>query len=99
MPPQNVDMSAIREAMLRRRQGGSMPVGGQMTAPTGPSAQGGYSTPVPGVGAPQASGRNLTPGQSPSGSLGRSGGSAPANVDEETRNISKALVRKLIQFL
>lgn len=95
-PPQNIDMGAIREALLRRRQGGSMPVGGQVTAPTGPSAQGGYPTQQPGVRQVQPTGRDIPPGQQ---SLGGGRGSAPVNVDDETRNISKALVRKLIQFL
>lgn len=91
MQPANVDMSVIREAMMRRAQGGSMPAGAQMTSPMGPSAQGGMPTPVPTAPNAQPTGQNITPRQGQS--------KMPAQVDDETRAMSKALVQKLIQYL
>lgn len=92
MPPQNIDMSAIREAMARRAGGGSMPAAAQMSAPAGPMPTGGMPTPTPGTRAPMPQGQNLTPRQGQP--------QAPmAGVDNETRQMSKALVKKLLQYL
>jgi len=104
MGPQNIDMGLIREAMQRRQQGGSMPVGGQMTASAGPSATGGMPTPTPVVGQPQNQGVNMPPPQQPQRPQQGAGGGALSkvaggNFDEETKQISKALVKKLIQYL
>lgn len=93
MPPQNLDMSLIREAIMRRRQGGAMPAAGQMSTPRAPSATGGFPTPVSGnAPAIQPTQQNQTPPQRPA-----QGGMTP--VDDETRQMSKALIKKLMQFL
>lgn len=95
-PPQNIDMTLIREAMSRRQQGGAMPMGGQMTASSGPSATGGMPTPTPVVQQGQNQGTSIGPRQGGMGGLGKIAGS---NFDNETKQISKALVKKLIQYL
>lgn len=91
MPPQNIDMSVIREAMQRRAAGGGMPAAAQMTAPSGPMPTGGMPTPTPGTRMPMPQGQNLTPRQGQP--------QVPMAVDDETRQMSKALVKKLIQYL
>ena len=92
MPPQNIDMSVIREAMARRQSGGQMPAAAQMTSPSGQMPSGGMPTPTAGTSMPQAQGQNLTPRQGAPAQM-------PARVDDETRQMSKALVKKLLQYL
>lgn len=96
MQPNNIDMSAIREAIMRRRQGGAMPIAAQMSTPTAPSATGGFPTPTSG-NAPslQPTQQNQTPRQQQP----QAGAMAGANVDDETRQMSKALIKKLMQYL
>lgn len=101
MPPSNIDMSAIREAIARRRGGGAMPVGQQMTAPAAPTPQGGFPTPSPQPPAPQQV-TNQMPTASTAqrqaqggGTGGPGGGQAP--LPPSAKEVARALANLLIQ--
>lgn len=94
----NIDMSAIREALMRRLQGGSsMPAASQMSSPEAPLPTGGANTPT--VPAPTAEmpGSNMMPAAQ---DLAKSSQVAQGPAfDQETREASKVLLKKLIQYL
>lgn len=97
---QNVDINAIRQALMARSQGPSMnqgqtsPMLSQVGQPLAPNATGGQPTlnnapvPTPTPGTPQPQFASPFAGPKP----------APA-FDEETRKISKALIGKLMAVL
>lgn len=114
MQPPNVDMSLIREALMRRMAGGGMgsgspmPMAQQMTPPSGQLPGGGANVPAPQpqpmpapqVGQIPAQGRmspeaSATPMQKMAGVAQ----TAQGMPDDETRNMAKALVGKLIKYL
>lgn len=114
MPPSNIDISAIREA-LQRRMGGGVPAGGTTTPAIGQVSQPGGALPTggPNVTSPQPPTMpNANPTQLPSqgGQLPASSATPPQAAaksvgiatgfpDPETRDMAKALLSKLIQFL
>lgn len=96
----NIDMSAITEA-LQRRSGASP---NQFVPPTGQLPTGGSNVPQPQQAPPmQPSQQNVTPGQqgapvSPEGAvIGKL--KQGASFDDETKNVAKQLVSKLIGVL
>lgn len=97
MPPQ-IDMSAIQEALQRRLGGGAgMPIGAQMSSPEGTTPTGGMNTPIPTPPNPEASQANIVPraqGMAKEAQVAQ----GPA-FDPETREASKVLLKKLIQYL
>lgn len=95
MPPQNIDMSLIQEAIARRRQGGAMPAAQQVTQPVGVNpATNGLPTPnsqsqqVP----PGATGRDM-----PAPSPNRQQGIGMAPLDGDAKEMARALAVRLIQ--
>lgn len=112
MPPSNLDTSAIREALLRRRVGG---IGGGNPIPAQqqllrPNALGGpigpSSTPLQTPPTPQAVG--ALPQPAPGVGAPPTPQAAPqqpqvapagAGVDDETKTISKALIAKLLKLM
>jgi hypothetical protein len=104
MPPQNVDINAIRQALLARSnvpsmgQGQTTPMLSQVGQPTGPTPTGGQPTlnrtpatvPTPGTPQPQFSSPFAGPG---------AGAANQATFDDETRRMSKGLIAKLLQVL
>lgn len=104
-PPQGIDMSAIKEAIQRRMQGGAgTPATQQMSAPQAPLPTGGANVPQPSQAPqiPQVQ-QNVTPGNqgapvSPEGSVvGKL--KQGAAFDDETKAVAKQLVSKLIGVL
>jgi len=112
--PPGIDMSLIREALQRRRTGDiRTPPTGQVTLPGGATPGGGPNTPVaavppttPPAGAttPPAGGAAPAPtartDQNVLGGLqaGQTIKSSPL-VDDETKNIAKVLIRKLMDLM
>ncbi len=102
MQPQGIDMNLIREAIARRSQGGApAPPVQQMSQPQGQLPTGGAPTPQPNQAPPvQPSQQNVTPGNqgapvSPEGAVvGKL--KQGASFDDETRQIAKSLISKLI---
>lgn len=101
MQPQGLDMSAIVES-LQRRSGQSA---NQFAPPTGQLPTGGANVPQPQQAPAQPANvqQNVTPGQqgapvSPEGAvIGKL--KQGAQFDDETKNVAKALVSKLIGVL
>lgn len=104
-PPANIDLSAIREAIARRSQGGAgAPPVQQMSQPQGQLPTGGAPTPQPNQAPPvQPSQTNVTPGQqgSPVSPEGAVVGKLKqgASFDDETKVVAKQLLNKLIGVL
>lgn len=90
----NIDMDAIREALMRRRQGGAVPpAASQMTQPVGQTPTGGMPTPVN----PPAPAPAIPPAQG--GTMPKARGKAEVSVDDETKLVAKVLIQKLMQIL
>lgn len=93
MQPQNIDMGVIREAMARRRMGGAMPAGQQMTQPTAPNpVTGGFPTPTaeqpvrqPDISPQQMAGRQQKPGAASMNPL-----------DGESRQVALQLAQRIL---
>lgn len=99
MPPQNVDMSLIREALARRQAGGGAPAVDQMSQPTASLPTGGPNT--PGVRPPQPqpqAPQSVGPREVNSTVKAATQANTP-QFDDETRVIAKALVAKLLKAL
>ena len=105
MPP-NIDMSAIQEALARRNgaAGGSgMPAQQQVTPgapvqqPPQPKPTGPLATPSGGQGAPQ--GQPQAQGQPQGAQRAPGGQKQSANVDDNTRAMTKALVARMLNYL
>lgn len=101
-PSANIDMSAIREAIMRRAQGGGgTPAIQQMSAPQASLPTGGANVPQPNQAPqmPQVQ-QNVTSGQqgSPVSPEGAVVGKLKqgASFDDETKQIAKALITKLM---
>ena len=101
-PQANIDTEAIREALQRRAQGmGGTPQVSQMTAPMGSLPTGGFNTPVnptPQPSAPSPMGTNIPPRQTGAIMKGAQATQGPA-FDDETKLISKALIKKLLDVV
>lgn len=110
--PPGVDMSLIREAMERRRTGDiRTPPTGQITLPGGMTPGGGPNTPIAGTPptAPTGGGTQPTAPATPGGArtdqnvlgglqAGQTIKGSP-NVDDETKNIAKVLIKKLMDLM
>jgi len=95
----NIDMQAIREAVLRRSQGGvGMPAASQMSAPAAPNPMGGAPTPTQPPAAPVGVPPTGTGGLSQPG-VQRPKIAQGTNFDEDTKRIAKTLISRLIQVL
>jgi len=95
----DIDMSAIQEALKRRLQGGqSMPIGAQVSSPGGALPTGGMNTPtMPAPPMPEAPQSSIVPqaqGMAKSAQVAQ----GPA-FDDQTKMLSKALVKKLLDTL
>ena len=93
----NIDMQAIKEALLRRSQGGAgMPAASQLSAPAAPNPMGGAPTqvqpPAAPVGVPPTGTGGLPQPQRPKIAQG-------TNFDEDTKRVAKTLISRLIQVL
>lgn len=113
-PPAGINIDLIRQALMRRI-GGGVPAGGNTTPAIGQMSQPGGAIPTggPNVTTPTPpSPLNVNPallpsqgGQLPASSAtppqaaARSVGVATGFPDPETRNMAKALLGKLVQFL
>lgn len=102
--PNNIDMSAIKEALARRSGGqASMPMGEQSSQQVAPSGMGGSATQTA-----------ATPAQgqaTPAGQGGQGGGQMPAGIasmmqatqaggfDDETKRVAKVLMTKLLKVM
>lgn len=111
MPPAGIDMSAIREALMRRMQGGGgTPMAAQQTQPTGATPTGGPNN----LGGPMPQTPPAPPMQPHSVGAGAPTGGAqnPTNValkagmqanspqfDDPTRVLGKALIGHLLKVL
>ena len=103
MPNQNVDINAIRQALLARSGGPSMgqgqtqPMLSQIGKPAGATPTGGSSTltntpaTLPTPGTPQPNYSSPFSGPTPQ--------AAGASFDDETKRMSKTLIGKLLQVL
>lgn len=102
-PPNGIDMQSIREAILRRSQGGGgTPAVQQMSAPQGQLPSGGVNTPMPTAPpVPQNVQQNVTPQSSPVSPEGAVVGKLKqgASFDDETKVVAKQLLSKLISVL
>ena len=102
MPPANIDMSLIQEAMERRRSGDiRVPPTGQTTLPGAPTPGGGPNVPMQGVPTPPT-GQTQSPAARGAINGGLQAGQAlkqNPNVDDETKQIAKILVTKLLKLM
>ncbi len=96
MPPANIDMDAIREAIARRQKGGAAPALGQVTSPGGPLPTGGPNTPTVPVAQPPAQVGAPAPAPTPAPKAGMK---QVTNFDDETRGLAKTLISKLMNVL
>lgn len=110
MPPA-VNMDAIREALARRAGGGAaIPAAAQISGAMGRLPTGGASTPIPQPPtAPAQPQQGAMPQQVRSGAGGGGGGNATNQAlqagqisqgpqfDDETKNLAKSLVQRLIK--
>ena len=90
----NVDMSVILEALQRRSQGGGDMESMQQTPTTGALPTGGANTPTPAQPTPAdlpMPNQNIAPALKATQAIG-------SNVDDETKNISKLLIAKLLKL-
>lgn len=109
MPPSNVDMSVIREAMARRGMGGvpaggtTLPAASQQTAPSGMTPAGGPNTPtVPPPQMPPPQGGAMPqaqPGAPQGPSPQQRPQSAQPNFDDDTKVSAKALMQQLLKYM
>lgn len=95
-PTQNLDMDAIRQALMRRMQGGAgLPASSQISQPAGQTPTGGSpvpaQVPTPAPGVPQAPAGTQLP-------KAKTGGGG-VNFDDETKRVTKVLIQKLMQVL
>ncbi len=105
--PPGIDMSLIREAMARRASGDVRPPTGQVTLPGGVTPGGGPNTPVSGVPATTPSTPMTPPAATPARTdqnvlSGLQAGQAVKgnpNVDDETKNVAKVLIKKLMDLM
>ncbi len=107
MQPNNIDMSAIREALQRRAQGGggtppsqqmSVPQNGQtpLQVPPQTGAPGSLASEQP----PQQPAAPQSPQQAPGqAEAGAGGQNAGGPFDDGTKAISKALIARLLKVL
>ena len=97
--PQNIDISAIKEALARRSGGqASMPVGNQMGQQTAPSATGGSATQA--QAAPQTAGQEGQPAQQmPPGMAKMMEATQAGGFDDETKRVAKVLMTKLLKVM
>ena len=96
-------MEAIKEAIARRGSGGSAPVLSTQGAPAGSTPTGGPSTPTvqpPASPAPAPASPGTMPNQQPrpqqQPTQGKPQMKQVANFDDETRNLAKQLITKLM---
>ncbi|HJZ04493.1 MAG TPA: hypothetical protein VJ327_01360 [Patescibacteria group bacterium] len=95
MPPAQIDMTAIREAIARRQGGGASPALSQVTAPGASLPTGGPNTPTnPPPATATPSGTTPSPMPSAKPNLKQVG-----NFDDETRSLAKTLISKLMNVL
>lgn len=102
MQPQGIDMGVIREALQRRQQGqlggGGMPMQQQMT-PQAPT-QSAQPMPTP---SPSAMPQQVQPGGMPqaeqAGAIGATQKAQGPQFDQETRDLAKSLVQRLLKGL
>ena len=104
MQPQGIDTSAIREAIMRRAQGGGgTPAVQQMSQPQGQLPTGGMSSPVQQAPPVQPTATNVTPGNAgaPVSAEGNVVGKLKqgASFDDATKQVAKQLLSKLIGVL
>jgi hypothetical protein len=107
MPPQGIDMQAIQEALHRRIQSNQgTPAVSQMTSPLGQLPTGGVNTPttpppappaMPGV--PSGLNTNLPPRDQTNSLMKTAQATQGPGFDDQTRAISKVLVKKLLDVL
>ena len=107
MPPQGLDMTAIREALQRRANAGGnvggagMPALSQMLASVGTSEVGGSNTPTttpqptPGAAMPN---QQVPPRAAQAGAKVGQQAQSPL-FDDQTRALGKALAKKLLDFI
>lgn len=96
-----IDTAAIREAINRRSAGGASPAMSQVSSPGASLPTGGPNVPVPSTPPVQMP---PTPPQAPVGPQGAVSGAKPklsqvANFDDETKNLVKQLISKLMTTL
>lgn len=110
MPPGNIDMSAIQQALARRAGAPGAVAGGTTTPAQGQQSQPGGLTPtgnpnVPGMPMPQPMpmpmGGMPTPqgGQAPAPQQRPATPKMPASFDDETKNAGKVLITQLLKYL
>jgi len=97
MPQANIDMTAIRQAMLRRGMGQtSLPATDQLSQAGGTTPGGGLNVPVA---------KPMVPTVPTAGTLGAvqvpqlSKAFNPVTFDEDTKRAAKVLMTKLMQYL
>lgn len=87
------DISAVREALMRRMGGGGTPALEQVSSPTAQTPTGGPNTPMQRPQMPQGDpkmvGQTLKAGQTAQSPM----------FDDDTRSTAKALVQKLLGVL
>lgn len=109
MPPQGqsaISMQPILEALQRRQMGGAAPMQQQTSLPTHQLPTGGASTPVQGQPQPNAS-LNSLPSQvqqggaqaqqTQTGALQAGQNAQGPQFDQETRDLAKSLVQRLLK--
>lgn len=112
MPPQGVDMNLIREALMRRMGGGGgapvPPAIQQVAQPGAALPTGGPNVPSPQPAPMPSPNLGQSPVQtspspagqaSPTQVAAKAAGQAQGFPDPETRDMAKALLGKLVQFL
>jgi len=102
MPQANIDMDLIREAIARRAQGGSTPATEQMTTPGGTIPGGGANTPTTSPAIPNMQGGAQMPSVNPaevSPALKATKEADTPMYDQETRDLTKALMTRLLKYI
>ncbi len=107
--PQGISMQPILEALARRQMGGAAPMSQQVSMPTHQLPTGGASTPLQGQPQPQASaaampnqvqqGAGAQGQQTQTGALQAGQQAQGPLYDQQTRDLSKALVKKLLEAI
>lgn len=103
MPPDsNIDMEAIQAALQRRAQGmGGTPPVNQATSPMGALPTGGPNTPMSPPPMPPAPpmGTNVPPRAQTNSVMKAAQGAQGPSYDDETKVLSKTLIKKLLEVV